>query len=265
MSAARKPISAILIAKNEEAMIARCLSSLAWCDEIILVDAMSTDGTKKIACDPNAPWASRLRWFEKPWSGFRDQRNYALDQTKNDWIFSLDADEECSPELRARLEMILNETNPHPTWKIRRQEYFLGKKINYGVWNPSYQDRFFLKAGIRYRNEIHEYPEYKTAPQRIHEPIHHWPGFNPDRFLEKMNKYTSIEARNRVQAGQRTNCFHIVMAGPAMFFKNYLYYKSFLDGIEGVAISVLEGVSRSVRHVKIWRYQRELEKTGKIE
>lgn len=260
----RRKISAILIVQNESSIISRCLNSLSWCDEIVVVDGVSTDSTKFIVCNPSAEWAPKLKWFERKWSGFKDQRNYALDQASNDWILSLDADEECSFELKNKLLSILSEPNPHPTWKVRRQEYFLGKEIHYGVWNPSYQDRFFLKSGVRYRNEIHEYPEYPTEPKRIHEPIRHWPGFNPDRFLEKMNKYTSIEARDRVLAGQRTNLIHLVTAGPSMFFKNYFYYKSYLDGVEGIVISILEGISRAVRHVKIWRYQTELEKTGKI-
>lgn len=253
---ARK-ISAVLIVLNEEGPLARCLNSLSWCDEIIVVDGMSSDGTKSIALNPNAAWASRIKWFERTWDGFKNQRNFALDQSSHDWVLCVDADEECSLALRTRLESLLASESPHPYWKVRRQEYFLGKAIHYGVWNPSYQDRFFKKQGVRFVNEIHEYAKFPGIPERIHEPLHHAPDFNPEKFLAKMNKYTSIEARDRVNAGQRTNWFHVVFAGPAMFFKNYFYYKSYRDGIHGVAISVLEGISRSVRHVKIWQYQNE--------
>lgn len=253
----RRKLSAVLITLNEERTVARALASLAWCDEIVVVDAKSGDRTKAVAGDPAAPWAPKLRWFEREWDGFRNQRNHALDRASHDWVLCVDADEECTPELRARLEAMLAEADPYPYWKVHRQEYFLGRPIRYGVWNPSYQDRFFRKAGVRFVNEIHEYAKYPEPGRRIHESLLHDPTFNPDRFLAKMNKYTTIEARDRVLAGQRTNVFRIVTAGPAMFFKNYLYYKAYRDGIHGVAISVLEGISRSVRHVKIWWMQND--------
>lgn len=256
----KRKLSAILIVYNEDASLARSLTSLAWCDEIIVVDGKSTDATKTIALGPTAAWSQKLRWFERDWDGFKNQRNFALDQATHDWILCVDADEECTMELRTRLEGLLAEENPHPYWKIRRQEFFLGKPIHYGVWNPSYQDRFFKKQGVRFVNEIHEYAKFPGEPCRIHEPLLHDPTFYPEKFLAKMNKYTTIEAKNRVDAGQRTNLFHIILAGPAMFFKNYFYYKSYRDGIHGVAISVLEGISRSVRHIKIWQFQNERDK-----
>lgn len=251
----RRKVSAVLIVANEDQTIERSLGSLAWCDEIVVVDAKSSDRTKAVANNPNAPWAETLRWFERDWDGFRNQRNYALDQTTHDWVLCLDADEACTPELKERLQGILSEKDPFPYWKIHRQEYFLGRPIHFGVWNPSYQDRFFRKEGVRFVNEIHEYAKFPIEPRKIHESLLHAPDFNPDKFLAKMNKYTTIEARDRVRAGQRTNVFRIITAGPAMFLKNYFYYKAYRDGIHGVAISVLEGISRSVRHVKIWWFQ----------
>jgi glycosyltransferase involved in cell wall biosynthesis len=253
----RRPISAVLIVANEENFIARSLRSLAWCDEIVVVDAKSADRTKAIALAGDEPWAAKIRWHERAWDGFKNQRNFALDQAKHEWVLCVDADEECTPELRMRIEGILSEPDPHPYWKVRRQEFFLGKPIHYGIWNPSYQDRFFRRAGVRFVNEIHEYAKYPSEPMRIHEPLLHAPDFHPEKFLAKMNKYTTIEARDRVLAGQRTNWFRIVFAGPAMFLKNYFYYRAYRDGIHGVAISVLEGVSRAVRHVKIWWFQND--------
>jgi glycosyltransferase involved in cell wall biosynthesis len=251
------PVSALLICRNEEALIARCLRSIAWADEIVVVDGGSTDRTPEICKDPQAPWAQKLKWVERGWTGFKDQRNHALDLAKNDWVFVIDADEECSPELATRVRGILAQSNPSPKYfKIRRQEYFLGKPIHYGIWNPSYQDRFFKKQGIRYINDIHEYPPYPETPERIHEPIHHDPGFAPEKFLHKMNIYTSIEARDRVAQGRRTNAFRLFFAFPAMFLKNYFYYRAWRDGYHGFVISCLEGLSRVVRHVKIWQYSR---------
>ena len=257
-------ISAVLICLNEEHAISRCLNSLSWADEIVVIDGGSTDLTPRIANDRCAPWASKLKWILNPWPGFRAQRNLALSSATNDWIFVIDADEACSPELIARMKAFQAMAAEPMTkyYKVRRQEYFLGKAIHYGIWNPSYQDRFFHKRGIEYKNEIHEYPPYPSIPDRIHEPLLHWPDFGPDQFLYKLNKYTTIEAKNRYDSGQRTYLLRILSAGPAMFFKNYFYYKSYRDGAHGLVISILEGISRAVRHIKIWRLQNEAKNLG---
>jgi glycosyltransferase involved in cell wall biosynthesis len=255
-------VSAVVITRNEERQIARCLASLSWADEILVVDAESTDRTGEICRDPGAPWAGKLRFERRAWNGFREQRTFAMNLARNDWLLVVDADEECSPELATRLRELLArpEGPPHRAYKVRRQEYFLGKPIGHGIWNPSYQDRFFHRAGVRYVNDIHEYPIFPEPPQSIHEPLLHWPDFHPERFLEKMNKYTTVEARERVARGQRTNAFRLLFAFPAMFLKNYFYYGAWRDGMHGFVISLLEGVSRVVRHVKIWQFGREADR-----
>ncbi len=252
------PITASIIAFNEEKFLPRALASLLWADEISVIDAGSADRTPAICKDPQAPWASRMSFHTRPWSGFCDQRNFAMKQARHDWMLVLDADEECSPELAQRIRGFFADGKfpPHPAYKVRRIEYFLGKPIHHGIWNPSYQDRFFNRNGVQYVNNIHEYPIFPTPPLSIHEPIHHAPDFAPEKFLEKMNRYTTIEAQDRVRQGQRTHAGKLLGAFPAMFLKNYFYYGAWRDGIHGLVISLLEGVSRVVRHVKIWQYTR---------
>lgn len=256
------PLSAVLITKDEEKHIARCLESVSWCDEILVVDGGSTDQTLSICQAKQRPWSSKIRLLERKWTGFKDQRNHALENAKHDWILVIDSDEACSPGLKQQIQKLLSQPGGPPTkaYKVRRQEYFLNKEIQYGIWNPSYQDRFFHRAGVKYINEVHEYPVFPNPPDRIHEPLLHDPEFGPEKFLYKMNKYTSIEARDRVLAGRRTNAFRMISAFPAMFLKNYFYYKSYRDGFHGFAISILEGISRAVRHIKIWHYSRDLDK-----
>lgn len=255
------PLSVAIITFNEEKYIARCLASLDWADEILVIDAESSDQTVEICKNPKSSWSSKIKVLSRKWSGFSDQRNYSIDSAKNDWILVVDADEMCTPELRDRIQKLLATPGgpPRKAYKVRRIEYFLGKPIYHGIWNPSYQDRFFNRQGVRYKNDIHEYPVFAQLPEEIHEPLHHAPDFSPDRFLDKMNRYTTIEARDRVRAGQRTNLIHLLGAGPAMFYKNYIYYGAYKDGIHGVLISLLEGVSRVVRHIKIWQFTQALD------
>ena len=254
-------ISTVIITKNEEKNIARCLGSLIWADEIVVVDAQSSDNTAAICCDPQAPWSKKIKFIQREWVNFNEQRNFAITQPKHDWLLVLDADEQCSPELATKVMSLVKNGSEVKGYKVKRIEYFLGKPIEYGIWNPSYQDRFFNRKNVKYVNEIHEYPVFQDSKSkfeiRIHEPIYHSPQFDPEKFLSKMNQYTSIEARDRYNAGQRTNVFRLFFAFPAMFLKNYFYYKAYKDGMHGFAISLLEGVSRVVRHVKIWRLMQE--------
>jgi (heptosyl)LPS beta-1,4-glucosyltransferase len=250
-------VSATIITRNEERHIERCLNSLLWADEILVVDAESTDRTPEICQDPNRPWAKKIRFLQRRWTGFKDQRTYAMNEAKNDWLLVVDADEACSPELAAKIQSLLQTDPPVKAYKVRRIESFLGKQIHYGIWNPSYQDRFFHRAGVKYVNDIHEYPIFPQPPQLLHEPLLHSPDFTPERFLDKMNRYTTIEARDRVARGQKTYWFRILGAFPAMFLKNYFYYGAYRDGYEGFIISLLEGISRVVRHIKIWQFSRE--------
>ncbi len=253
------PVTATIITLNEELSIARCLGSLIWADEILVVDGGSKDATRSICESKTAPWADKIRVVTREWTGFREQRNFCLREAQHDWILVVDADEACSPELAAKIREILNSTQEpaNRAYKVRRIEYFLGKQITAGIWNPSYQDRFFHRKGVQYVNEIHEYPRFAALPSLIHEPLHHAPDFGPEKFLYKMNKYTTIEARDRVAQGMRTNVFRMFFAFFAMFWKNYFYYSAYQDGIHGLTISILEGISRAVRHVKIWQFQQE--------
>lgn len=249
------PVSVLVLTHNSQATLERCLRSVCWADEILVVDSGSTDATRSICEDPTAAWSPLMRWAPRAWSGFRDQRNFALKEAKHDWVFVIDSDEECSPELARRLRDVLSaaasDSSSPRAYKVRRQEYFLGRPVNYGVWNPSYQDRFFDRRGVEYINEVHEYPRFLSPPARLNEPIHHWPDFSIEPFLDKMNRYTTLEAFDRYRSGQRTHLIHLLGAGIAMFFKNYFYYSAYKDGTRGLIISLLEGVSRTVRHVKL--------------
>jgi glycosyltransferase involved in cell wall biosynthesis len=258
-----QPVSAVIIARNEEQNIGRCLTSLTWADEIVVVDGGSEDKTLEICKRKDAPWAEKIKVFQRDWDGFRNQRNYSKQCATHDWLLVVDADERCTSELATKIRTLLSsvEGPPLKAYKVRRIEYFLGKEIQRGIWNPSYQDRFFHRSGVEYVNNIHEYPRFPAEPGWIHEPLEHSESFDVERFLKKMNQYTSVEALDRVNQGFRTNPFRLFFAFPAMFLKNYFYYGAYKDGIHGFVISLLEGLSRTVRHIKIWQYSQKQKPT----
>ncbi len=229
-------------------MLARCLSSLKFADEIIVVDAHSSDQTVEIAKAHGAKIISR------PWSGFAAQRNVGLEQCSGDWVFFLDADEEASSLLGERLTKVARDQhNRHPNcYSIQRIEYFLGRRLKYGPGNPSHQWRFFKRNAVRFEGEVHEYPKFAGPVGMIDEPIFHWPDLGIEKFLTKMNHYTSIEALEKFSQGQRTSLFHAIGTFFSTFFKNGVRYRGLLNGKEGFILTLLESFSRVVRHLKLW-------------
>lgn len=251
----RLPVSAIVLTFNEQKKIARCLESLAWADEILVVDGQSTDQTRSICEEPGRSWSGKVRVLQRAWTGFKDQRNYSLEQARYDWVLVVDADEICTPELAARVQEMLGRTGgpEKRAYKVHRQEFFFGKRIFYGMWSPCYQDRFFDRRGVQYVNEVHEYPVFAEPPGRIEEALLHLADITIERYFDKLNRYTSLEAQDRYHQGQRTTLFKLVGAFPAHFYKSLIYYKAYRDGMHGVVISLLEGVSRLARQLKIWQ------------
>lgn len=248
------PLSVLIIARNEESLITRCVQSAAFAEEIVVVDAFSTDATVK-----NAE-AAGARVVQRKWSGFGDQRNFSLSQARHDWVLVLDADEAATPGLEEWLRGFFEAGRDGQSaygFKIRRAEYFLGKRIHGACWNPSYQDRFFRRDKAKYVGVIHEYPVaeggFVRAPAEAF--IEHNPNVTVESFFDKMNRYTTIEARDRYEAGQRTNISHLFFVFPANFVKNYVIYKGYQDGTHGFVICLMEAVSRTVRHIKLWQIQ----------
>lgn len=259
----RLRISALIIARNEEGLIARAVSSCAaYVDEVVVVDAFSSDATVARA------EAAGARVVQRAWTGFGDQRNFSLTQARNDWVLVLDADEAATNGLRDWLVSFfargLDRSAPWG-YKLKRAEYFLGRRIHGACWNPSFQDRFFRRDKAKYVGVIHEYPvaasDFVRAPDSA--LIEHNPAVTVESFFEKMNRYTTIEARDRFDAGQRTSLAHLGVVFFATWAKNYFKYKGYRDGAHGFVICLMEGVSRTVRHIKLWQLQ-QLAKEGKL-
>jgi glycosyltransferase involved in cell wall biosynthesis len=257
------PVSVVMIARNEEAHIGRALASLGFADDIVVIDALSSDRTVEIARQAGA------RVIQRAWTNFSDQRNFSLREAKHDWVLVLDADEAVSAELVKWLTNFFQGESRASApfgYKIKRTEFFLGQRIYGACWNPSFQDRFFRRYKANYIGEIHEYPVveggFVYAPETA--VLEHNPNVTAESFFEKMNRYTTIEAFDRYQAGQRTTLFHVWIAFFATWWKNFFYYKGYRDGAYGFVICEMEGISRTVRHVKIWQIQR-LAEQGRLQ
>ena len=248
-------LSVVMVARNEERMIGRALASVQFAADIVVVDALSTDKTAEIARTYGA------RVIPRAWTNFCEQRNFSLSQAKFDWVLVIDADEAASFELQKWLTEFFKGEPGSFGYKIKRAEYFLGHRIHGACWNPSYQDRFFRRDKAKYVGEIHEYPVIEgglvyAPPEAL---LEHNPNVTADSFFEKMNRYTTVEAFDRYNLGQRTSLRHLGVVFFATWWKNFFYYKAYRDGSYGFVIALMEAVSRTVRHIKLWQIQKMME------
>jgi glycosyltransferase involved in cell wall biosynthesis len=243
-------ISVFVICFNEEKSIDRAIQSvLPLADELIVVDSGSTDQTLEILSKYR-----NVRVIHRNWTGFKDQKNFALILCSHPWVFAIDADEAASPELVTRIKKIVEvANNPVTCYRVRREEYFLGKHLKGGPGNPSFQERLFRKDAVEYVGTVHEYPVLKYGQYGlIQEVIHHNPEHGIERFLDKMNHYTSLEAKDRILAGKKSSLAHAFLTFLSTFLKNFFSYKGYKNGKEGLVLCFLEAFSRSVRHFKVW-------------
>jgi glycosyltransferase involved in cell wall biosynthesis len=237
-----KTLSVALITKNETANLPRTLASVRWASEIVVVDSGSTDTTLDIARDAGA------RVIEEPWKGFAAQKNSAIAHATGDWILSLDADEEVSPELAQEIQAILAGEPAFSAYRIPRLNHFLGHPLRHGGYWPDPKLRLFRRGTAQFADRpVHETMEMieemigeSAAPLgRLRAPlIHHCYPTLTD-YVEHMNRYSSIAAEALVASGRCGSswlwlAWHGLLNPAATFLYNYVFRLGFLDGQAGL-------------------------------
>lgn len=226
-------VSAVVITKNEEKYIAGCLQSLSWVDEIIVVDSFSTDRTVEICRE----YTDKV--FQRPWPGYAAQKNFGIEQAQNPWILSIDADEEASGELREEILAVLD--NPEciefDGFYIPRKNYLGNRWMRYAGQYPDYQLRLFRESARYITREVHETVDITGPAGYLASPILHNTYENISAFVEKINLYTALEAKERGKQGP-PGVFSFIWLPLRKFVWAYFYKKGFLDGILGLIISV---------------------------
>ena len=251
-------ISIALVTLNEEANLPRTLASVHWADEIVVVDSGSTDRTCEIAKEYGA------RVISEPWRGYTAQKNYALELCTKDWILSLDADEEVSPELAEEIRRVLTGTGSLDGYSMPRKNLFLGRWIKHGGFYPDPKLRLFLrgKASSTGRDP-HDRFEMKNGERvgRLEGAlIHHtYPTLN--LYLEHMNRYSSVWNRVPGAVPQRFSINAIVFRPLATFIYNYFFRLGFLDGPEGLLLHMYHAGYVSWKYAKGWELARKDEQT----
>jgi glycosyltransferase involved in cell wall biosynthesis len=247
-------ISAYILAFNEAEKIADAVSSVLWADEIVVADSASTDRTAEIAESLGA------RVVQIPFQGFGDLRNRAIAQCRFEWIFSLDSDERCTPEVRDEILSILASTPAHDAYLVPRRNYMMGRWITGSGWYPNFrQPQLFRKGAMRYDdNPVHEGYELLTQrpPGQLHNAIWQLPFRNLEEIIGKMNRYSSLGVQKL--AGKRVSMAGALGHGIWAFLKHYLFKHGYRDGWAGfvIALGNFEGTfyryAKRYEQMKAW-------------
>lgn len=246
-----KRVSVTIIAWNEEDRLKACLESVAWADEIIVVDAESTDKTVQVARE----FTDKI-WV-RPWPGFAAQKNFALEQADGEWILSLDADERVTPELRQRIADIVRADGPADGYSIPRRNLFWGAWVRHGGLYPDYQLRLFRRGAGRFVDSaVHESVVIGGRVATVAEPLLHHSYRGLDDFVTRSNRYSTLAAAELVKRGGRAGLAELALRPLGRFLSMYVLRGGFLDGWRGFVLAVLYANYVFLRMAKAWEARR---------
>jgi len=260
--AADRPfLSVCIITGNEEENIRRCLESVKWADEIVVVDSFSTDRTREIARE----YTDRV--FQHRWVGYIGQKAIARNLARGEWILFVDADEAVSPALREEILATLRGGVPEETagFDFPRQVWYLRRWIRHGDWYPDTKLRLFRKARGRCCGiEPHERIEVDGTVGHLRSPLFHYTYDDIADQIGTMNRFSSISARNE-RLRNRSALYLLwgmLMHPPFRFFRCYFLKRGFLDGVAGLAIARSASFSTFVKYAKLWEARLERRARG---
>jgi glycosyltransferase involved in cell wall biosynthesis len=250
-------ISATIITFNEAENIRAACESVSWADEVLVVDSRSTDSTREIARECGA------RVIERDWPGFAAQKQFASESAVNEWVFSLDADERVSDELRAsvlKLREAEDETRLADGYRIARRSFYMNRWIRGGGWYPDHQLRFYRRPKGRWEGAyIHESVKMRDGSRvealagdllhySVRDAAHH------HRMIGE--RYAPLAARQMFEAGRRTSPFKVATAAPSAFARSFILKGGFRDGLAGLAIARFAAHHAFLKHLMLWEMQK---------
>jgi glycosyltransferase involved in cell wall biosynthesis len=252
----RKTLSVAIITRNEEANLERTLGSVAWADEIVVVDSGSSDRTEEIAR------SFRSRFFVEKWKGFAAQKNSALEKCTGDWVLSLDADEALSDELAKEIWELLEGDPPFDGYALPRRNLFLGRWMRFGGFYPDPKLRLFRRGAAEFEaRPVHEKVHFVGQSGRLTGDMVHDAYPTLVDYIAHMDRYSSLGAEQAVstgKAGRPLAAFVVnVWLNPlATFVYNYFFRLGFLDGREGLLLHLYHSVYVSWKYAKAWERTR---------
>lgn len=248
-----RKISVYIIAYNEADKIPAAINSVLWADEIVLADSQSTDGTDRIAASMGA------RVVQIPFNGFGDLRNRAMEACSHEWIFSLDTDEQCTPEARDEILGLLAGDPAHDVYLVPRRNYFMGRWIAHSGWYPNYRPPQLLRKGTLQFDASPVHEQYRLLTEkpegRLQSAIWQVPFRNLEEVVKKANRYSTLGAAKL--AGKRISMGGAVLHAAWAFVKHYVFKKGFLDGWPGFVIALGNFEGTFYRYAKQYEAQQQ--------
>ena len=250
----RVKISVNVITYNEEANIQDALESVRWADEIIVLDSFSTDRTLEIC----RKYTDKI--INQEFVGYGKLRNLAIEQSSHEWILSLDADERVTEPLREEIFRELERGASAEGYSIPRKSHFLGYWVRHCGWYPDYRSMQLFRRDVgRYTEVLNDdHLELTPGGRRgyLKSPILHYTYRNLDQYLSKMERYTTLKARQMMSDGRRFHSHQLLTHPLLTFLKMYLFRRGFLDGHIGLMLSVLYAYYAFVKYAKLWELER---------
>ncbi|MGZ5027633.1 MAG: glycosyltransferase family 2 protein [Methylobacter sp.] len=242
-------LSAVIITKNEAGHIARCLESISWADEIIVLDSGSEDDTVAIC----RRYTDKV--YQTDWPGFGIQKQRAVDKAGGDWILSIDADEVVSPELRLEIENALRQER-YNGYEIPRLSSYCGRQMRHGGWWPDHVLRLFRRDCGRFTDAVvHERIIVQGEIGQLTTPLLHDAFINLDEVLHKVNSYSTLGAEQLYQRGIRSSLSKALLKGIWTFIRTYLIKAAILDGRQGLMLSISNAEGAYYKYLKLLELQ----------
>lgn len=245
-------VSVTVVTLNEEAEIGPCLESVSWADEVIVVDANSSDRTVEIA----RKYADKV--ILREWAGYADQKNWASGQATHDWILSLDADERITRPLQEEIEKVLESSPSCSGYYIPRKNYFLGRWIRHGGWYPDYNLRLFAKEKGRFGDRaVHESVRVDGRTKRLNNPLEHYTYRSLEAYHARAGRYSALAACEMKDQGKRFYLLDLCFRPVWTFLRMYLIRQGFRDGSDGLILAGFYGYYTFLKYAKLWEMEKE--------
>lgn len=244
-------ISACIMTLNEESNIERCLKSVSWSDEIVVLDSFSTDRTLEIC----RRYTDHV--YQHEWEGYIGQRNRIREMASHPWVFFLDADEEVSEELQREIQAAF-EQGPGDCvgYRFPRRVFYLNRWILHGEWNPDIKLRLFRKElGHSVGEEPHDQVIVDGPVKTLGGPLYHYTYDDVSDHLNTINRFSSISAKAKYESGYRFRWTDFLLRPTFRFFKGYFLKLGFLDGRRGLLIAVISSFGVAMKYAKVWERQ----------
>lgn len=246
-----RKIAVLILTLNEETNIRECIESVAFADEVIIIDSGSTDKTCEIAENLGAKFL-----YHAMDEGFAGQRNFALTQTLAEWVLFLDADERITPELAVEIKEIVQK-NEQFAYNILRRNVVFGEQVSYGGHSPDYSLRLYPREAIHWQGVVHEQAQVNLPILQTKNGMLHYTYTSWDRYFFKFNQYTTLMAEQMKAKGKKARFIDIILHPLAGFFRFYIAKSGWRDGKIGFILAVFHGFYTMAKYVKLYYLQKE--------